>query len=100
MPKEALDSLCMGCTIVHKSKMLATARQSPVRGCRRFRSGQTGTVKLVKPGEHVQDIERPRSQIFVTAFARGLAVIEAFEGSRQPLTLAETAARTDADSAV
>ncbi|SDR53143.1 transcriptional regulator, IclR family [Rhizobiales bacterium GAS191] len=48
----------------------------------------------------MQDRERPRSQIFVTAFARGLAVIQAFEGSRQPLSLAEIAARAGVDRAV
>lgn len=44
--------------------------------------------------------EKPRSQSFVTAFARGLAVIEAFSGSEDALSLSEIAARAGVDRAV
>lgn len=44
--------------------------------------------------------EKPRSQSFVTAFARGLAVIEAFAGSEAPLSLAEIATQAGVDRAV
>ncbi len=47
----------------------------------------------------MQDEPR-RSQTFVSAFARGLAVIEAFDGERAPLSLAEVAARAGVDRAV
>ena len=41
-----------------------------------------------------------RSQTFVSAFARGLAVIEAFDRAHAPLSLAEVAARARVDRAV
>lgn len=41
-----------------------------------------------------------RSQTFVTAFARGLAVIEAFDRATAPLSLPEVAARAGVDRAV
>jgi IclR family pca regulon transcriptional regulator len=41
-----------------------------------------------------------RSQTFVSAFARGLAVIEAFDRAHAPLSLAEVAARACIDRAV
>jgi len=44
--------------------------------------------------------EKPRSQSFVTAFARGLTVIEAFSGSSESLSLAQIAARAGVDRAV
>jgi len=44
--------------------------------------------------------EPRRSQTFVTAFARGLAVIEAFDRASAPLSLAEVAARARVDRAV
>ncbi|MDB5606024.1 MAG: IclR family transcriptional regulator [Bradyrhizobium sp.] len=44
--------------------------------------------------------EKPRSQSFVTAFARGLTVIEAFGGGAETLSLAEIAARSGVDRAV
>jgi len=47
----------------------------------------------------MQDEPR-RSQTFVSAFARGLAVIEAFDGAPAPLGLAEVAARAHVDRAV
>jgi IclR family pca regulon transcriptional regulator len=45
-------------------------------------------------------IEKPRSQSFVTAFARGLSVIEAFGGTTEALSLAEIAAISGNDRAV
>jgi IclR family transcriptional regulator, pca regulon regulatory protein len=47
----------------------------------------------------MQNLTR-RSQTFVSAFARGLAVIEAFDRARAPLSLAEVAARAGIDRAV
>jgi IclR family pca regulon transcriptional regulator len=47
----------------------------------------------------MQDQQR-RSQTFVSAFARGLAVVEAFDGAPAPLSLAEVAARASVDRAV
>ena len=44
--------------------------------------------------------EQARSQTFVSAFARGLAVIEAFDKAPEPLGLAEVAARAGVDRAV
>jgi IclR family pca regulon transcriptional regulator len=44
--------------------------------------------------------EKPRSQSFVTAFARGLTVIEAFSGSEDALSLAEIATKSGIDRAV
>jgi IclR family transcriptional regulator, pca regulon regulatory protein len=44
--------------------------------------------------------EKPRSQSFVTAFARGLTVIEAFSGSEDSLSLSEVASRAGIDRAV
>lgn len=41
-----------------------------------------------------------RSQTFVSAFARGLAIIEAFDRARAPLSLAEVAERAGVDRAV
>ena len=41
-----------------------------------------------------------RSQTFVSAFARGLAIIEAFDRAREPLSLAEVAERAGVDRAV
>lgn len=46
------------------------------------------------------DIEASESRDFVTAFARGLAVIEAFGPENRTMTLAEVAARTGVDRAV
>jgi len=46
------------------------------------------------------DIDAPESRDFVTAFARGLAVIEAFGPENKTMTLAEVAARTGVDRAV
>jgi IclR family pca regulon transcriptional regulator len=46
------------------------------------------------------DIETPEGRDFVTAFARGLAVIEAFGPENRTMTLAEVAARTGVDRAV
>ncbi len=46
------------------------------------------------------DIDAPESRDFVTAFARGLAVIEAFGPENRTMTLAEVAARTGVDRAV
>jgi IclR family pca regulon transcriptional regulator len=48
----------------------------------------------------LKTFEKPRSQSYVTAFARGLTVIEAFAGSEQALSLAEIAARSGVDRAV
>jgi IclR family pca regulon transcriptional regulator len=48
----------------------------------------------------LKKVEKPRSQSFVTAFARGLTVIEAFAGNAEALTLAEIAARSGVDRAV
>ena len=48
----------------------------------------------------MQKLEKPRSQSFVTAFARGLTVIEAFAGHAEALSLAEIAARSGVDRAV
>jgi IclR family transcriptional regulator, pca regulon regulatory protein len=45
-------------------------------------------------------IEKPRSQSFVTAFARGLSVIEAFAGRAEALSLTEIASRSGVDRAV
>lgn len=45
-------------------------------------------------------IDKPRGQSFVTAFARGLAVIETFAGSDDALSLAEIATRSGIDRAV
>jgi len=45
-------------------------------------------------------IEKARSQSFVTAFARGLSVIEAFGSTTEALSLAEIAARSGNDRAV
>ena len=47
----------------------------------------------------MQDQPR-RSQTFVSAFARGLAVIEAFDRAHAPLSLAEVAERAGVDRAV
>jgi IclR family transcriptional regulator, pca regulon regulatory protein len=47
----------------------------------------------------MQDEPR-RSQTFVSAFARGLAVIEAFDAARAPLGLSDVAARAGVDRAV
>ncbi len=44
--------------------------------------------------------EKPHSQSFVTAFARGLSVIEAFGDSDEALSLTEIAARSGVDRAV
>jgi IclR family transcriptional regulator, pca regulon regulatory protein len=44
--------------------------------------------------------EKPHSQSFVTAFARGLSVIEAFGDSDEALSLTEIAARSRVDRAV
>jgi IclR family pca regulon transcriptional regulator len=44
--------------------------------------------------------EKPRSQSFVNAFARGLSVIEAFDGEGRALSLAEIAQRAKVDRAV
>jgi IclR family pca regulon transcriptional regulator len=48
----------------------------------------------------LKKVEKPRSQSFVTAFARGLTVIEAFAGSGEALGLSEIAARSGVDRAV
>src|SRR5665213_608798 len=48
------------------------------------------------PDEHV----RTYSQTFVTAFARGLAVIQAFEGRPEPISLADIAMTAGVDRAV
>jgi len=48
----------------------------------------------------LKKLEKPRSQSFVTAFARGLKVIEAFAGGAEALSLAEIAARSGVDRAV
>lgn len=48
----------------------------------------------------MEPTEKPRSQSFVTAFARGLTVIEAFSGSEDSLSLAEIAIRSGVDRAV
>lgn len=45
-------------------------------------------------------LEAPESRDFVAAFARGLAVIEAFGPENRTMTLAEVAARTGVDRAV
>ena len=50
--------------------------------------------------ERPLDIETPEGRDFVTAFARGLAVIEAFGPENRTMTLAEVAARTGVDRAV
>src|SRR6516165_7364703 len=47
----------------------------------------------------MQDKAR-RSQTFVSAFARGLAVIEAFDQAQAPLSLADVAQRARVDRAV
>ncbi len=47
-----------------------------------------------------EDREKPRSQSFVNAFARGLSVIEAFDGEARALSLAEIALRAKVDRAV
>ena len=44
--------------------------------------------------------DKPRSQQYVTAFARGLAVLEAFKGTAEPLSLADVAKRAEIDRAV
>jgi IclR family pca regulon transcriptional regulator len=48
----------------------------------------------------LKKLEKPRSQSFVTAFARGLKVIEVFAGGAEVLSLAEIAARSGVDRAV
>jgi IclR family pca regulon transcriptional regulator len=48
---------------------------------------------------HMPNTSR-RSQTFVTAFARGLAVIESFDRATAPLSLADVAARAGVDRAV
>src|SRR4051812_27549400 len=45
-------------------------------------------------------IEPPRSRTFVTAFARGLQVIEAFGHDARRMSLSEVAERTGLDRAV
>jgi IclR family pca regulon transcriptional regulator len=48
----------------------------------------------------VPDAESPQSQTFVTAFARGLAVIEAFGPGHAAMSVADVARRTGLDRAV
>lgn len=48
----------------------------------------------------LKKIEKPRSQSFVTAFARGLTVIEAFGDREEALSLAEIAEKSGVDRAV
>lgn len=90
--------------LVHNNALDVHTQSWAVKLTPRLGFVDLGFVRLAKRAgierQYVKPAEKPRSQSFVTAFARGLAVIEAFSGGETSLSLTEIAVKSGVDRAV